>query len=118
MTDGTVKVTAEAHVHITQLLNLIQGPLSDVLGQITSHGLALTDQNLWQGPAATNFANVVWPEVASQLNTVTGALSGLQGQVSGVLNNITSAGSLPLVGSLPLSGVTSALPVGGLTNGL
>jgi len=114
MTDGTVKVTAEAHVHISQLLNLIQGPLGDVLGQITSHGLALTDPNIWSGPTATNFANVVWPEVATQLNSVSGALSGLQGQVSGILNNITSAGSLPLVSSLPISGLTSGLPVSGL----
>ena len=118
MTDGTVKVTAEAHVHITQLLNLIQGPLNDTLGQITSHGLALTDPNLWQGPAATNFASSVWPEVQTQLNQVTGVLNGLQGQVSGILNNITQAGSLPLVGSLPISSLTSGLPVSGLTSGL
>ena len=108
--DGTVKVTAEAHLHITQLLNQIQGPLADTLGQITSHGLALTDPNIWQGPAAANFANVVWPQVQSQLNQVSGALNGLQSQVSGILNNITQAGSLPLVNSLPLSG----LPVGSL----
>jgi hypothetical protein len=101
--DGTVKVTAEAHVHITQLLNLIQGPLSDVLSQINSHGLALTDPNVWSGPAASNFASGVWPQVQTQLNQVTGVLGGLQNQVSGVLNGITQAGSLPLVGSLPLS---------------
>jgi hypothetical protein len=114
MTDGTVKVTAEAHVHITQLLSLIQGPLSDVLSQITSNGLALTDPNIWSGPTATNFASAVWPEVQTQLNQVSGALNGLQSQVSGILNNITQAGSLPLVGSLPLS----SLPTSGLTNGL
>jgi hypothetical protein len=114
MTDGTVKVTAEAHVHITQLLSLIQGPLAETLGQITSHGLALTDPNIWSGPTATNFASAVWPEVQSQLNQVSGVLGGLQGQVSGILNNITQAGSLPLVGSLPLSGLTSSLPVGSL----
>jgi hypothetical protein len=114
MTDGTVKVTAEAHLHITQLLNLIQGPLSDVLAQITSHGLALTDPNIWSGPTATNFAGAVWPEVQGQLSQVTGALGGLQGQVSGILNNITQAGSLPLAGSLPVSGLTGGLPVGSL----
>jgi hypothetical protein len=108
--DGTVKVTAEAHLHITQLLNLIQGPLGDVLSQITSHGLALTDPNVWSGPSASNFATAVWPEVQTQLNQVTGVLGGLQNQVSGILTNITQAGSLPLVGSLPLGG----LPVGGL----
>jgi hypothetical protein len=112
MADGTVKVTAEAHVHITQLLNLLQGPLSDVLGQITSHGLALTDPNIWAGPAASNFAGVVWPQVQSQLNQVSGSLGGLQQQVSGILNNITQAGNgLPLAGSLPSLG---ALPVNGL----
>jgi len=112
MTDGTVKVTAEAHVHITQLLNLLQGPLSDVLGQITSHGLALTDPNIWAGPAASNFAGSVGPQVQSQLNTVSGSLGGLQQQVSGILNNITQAGNgLPLAGSLPSLG---SLPVGGL----
>ena len=120
--DGTVKVTAEAHVHITQLLNLIQGPLNDVLSQVTSHGLALTDPNVWSGPTATNFASSVWPEVQTQLNQVTGVLGGLQGQVSGILNNITQAGSLPLVGSLPVgnltSGPTNGLPVSSLTNGL
>jgi hypothetical protein len=120
--DGTVKVTAEAHVHITQLLNLIQGPLNDVLSQVTSHGLALTDPNVWSGPTATNFASSVWPEVQTQLNQVTGVLGGLQGQVSGILNNITQAGSLPLVGSLPVgnltSGLTNGLPVSSLTNGL
>ena len=111
--DGTVKVTAEAHVHITQLLNLIQGPLNDVLSQVTSHGLALTDPNVWSGPTATNFASSVWPEVQTQLNQVTGVLGGLQGQVSGILNSITAAGtsplsSLPVVSSLPLS----SLPLG------
>ena len=114
--DGTVKVTAEAHLHITQLLNLIQGPLGDVLSQITSHGLALTDPNVWSGPAATTFASGVWPEVQSSLNQVTGVLTGLQGQVSGILNSITTAGSLPLVGSLPLGSLpgVSSLPLSSL----
>jgi hypothetical protein len=111
MTDGTVKVTAEAHLHITQLLNLLQGPLNDVLGQITSHGLALTDPNIWAGPAASNFAGAVWPQVQSQLTQVTGSLGGLQQQVSGILNNITQAGGAPLGSALPSLG---ALPVGGL----
>lgn len=107
---GTVKVTAEAHLHINQLLSLLNGPLGDVLSQITSHGLALTDPNVWSGPTATNFASSVWPEVQSQLGTVTSALNGLQGQVAGILNNITSAGSSPL-SSLP---VVSSLPLGSL----
>jgi hypothetical protein len=117
MTDGTVKVTAEAHVHITQLLNLLQGPLSDILTQINSHGLALTDPNVWAGPAASAFANTVWPQVQSQLGTLTGSLGGLQQQVSGILNNITQAGSglplggLPQLGSLPAVG---GLPIGGI----
>lgn len=104
---GTVKVTAEAHLHINQLLSLLNGPLGDVLSQITSHGLALTDPNTWAGPAATNFASVVWPEVQGTLGSLTSTLNGLQGQVSGILNNITAAGasplsSLPVVGSLPV----------------
>ena len=112
MSDGTVKVTAEAHVHITQLLNLLQGPLSDVLSQITSHGLALTDPNVWAGPAASNFTNVVWPQAQTLLNQVSGSLGQVQQQVSGILSNITQAGSgLPLVSSLPQVG---GLPVGGL----
>lgn len=112
MADGTVKVTAEAHVHITQLLNLLQGPLNDVLGQINSHGIALTDPNIWAGPAASNFAGAIWPQVQGQLNTVSGSLGGLQQQVSGILNNITQAGNgLPMAGSLPSLG---SLPVGGL----
>lgn len=111
MTDGTVKVTAEAHVHITQLLNLLQGPLNDVLGQITSHGLALTDPNVWAGPAASNFAGAVWPQVQTQLNQVSGSLGSLQQQVAGILNSITQAGGSPLGGALPSLG---ALPVGGL----
>lgn len=111
MTDGTVKVTAEAHVHISQLMNLLQGPLGDVLTQITSHGLALTDPNVWAGPAASTFANTVWPQVQTQLDQVRGSLSDVQQQVGGILNNITQAGSaLPGLGGLPLSG----LPIGGL----
>jgi hypothetical protein len=119
MSDGTVKVTAEAHVHITQLLNLLQGPLGDVLTQITSHGLALTDPNVWAGPAASNFGGNVWPQVQTQLDQVRGTLGELQQQVAGVLNNITQAGSglggLPQLGSLPLGGLpVGGLPVGGL----
>lgn len=100
MSDGTVKVTAEANLHVSQLLSLLQGPLNDVLSQITSHGLALTDPNVWAGPAASVFANQVWPEVQTQLDTVRGSLGQVQSQVSGVLSNVTQAGA----GSL-LSGV-------------
>lgn len=117
MSDGTVKVTAEAHLHITQLLNLLQGPLSDALSQVTSHGLALTDPNVWAGPAASLFSNQVWPAAQTQLDSVRGTLTQLQQQVGGILNNITQAGSgIPVLGSLPVVG---SLPlVGGLTNGL
>jgi hypothetical protein len=110
MSDGTVKVTAEAHVHITQLLGLIQGPLGDVLSQINSHGIALTDPNVWAGPAATSFASSVWPAAQTQLDQIRGTLGQVQQQVSGILNNITSAGTgLPVVGALPQVG---GLPVG------
>ncbi len=114
MTDGgTVKVTAEAHLHIGQLLNLLQGPLGDVLSQITSHGLALTDPAVWEGPAASLFSSTIWPAAQQQLDTVRATLMELQQQVGGVLGNVTQAGSsggLPVVGSLPV--------VGGLVNGL
>jgi len=114
MTDGTVKVTAEAHVHITQLINLLQGPLNDVLTQINSHGSALSDPNVWAGPAASNFAGVIWPQAQTQLDQVRGSLTQVQQQVAGILNNITQAGSgLPL-GGLPVSGLPiSGLPIGG-----
>jgi hypothetical protein len=49
MSDGTVKVTAEAHLHICQLNALLEGPLADVLNQISSNALALTDPNVWAG---------------------------------------------------------------------
>ncbi|NUR26974.1 MAG: hypothetical protein HOV83_14215 [Catenulispora sp.] len=116
MSDGTVKVTAEAHLHITQLMNLLQGPLGDVLSQVTSHGLALTDPNVWAGPAASVFSNNVWPVAQGQLDQVRATLTDLQQQVAGILSNITSAGSggLPVVGSLPVVGPL----VGGLTSGL
>lgn len=119
MTDGTVKVTAEAHVHITQLLNLLQGPLGDVLSQITSHGLALSDPNIWAGPAASNFTNAVWPQAQAQLDQVRSSLGQVQQQVSGILNNITQAGSgIPVVGGLTQQvgnlGNLGSLPVGGL----
>src|SRR5438445_13820695 len=116
MTDGTVKVTAEAHVHISQLVNLLNGPLNDVLTQITAHGGALSDPNIWAGLAATAFSNNVWPQVQTQLDSVRGTLTDLQSQVAGVLNNITQAGSgLPSLGTLPQLG---NLPLGGLPVGL
>ncbi|MFL6117516.1 MAG: hypothetical protein ACJ786_40115 [Catenulispora sp.] len=119
MSDGTVKVTAEAHLHITQLTNLLQGPLGDVLNQISSHGLALTDPNVWAGPAASMFSNNVWPVAQTQLDQVRGTLADLQQQVAGILSNITQAGSagLPGVGTLNSLPVVGGL-VGGLTNGL
>jgi hypothetical protein len=114
MSDGTVKVTAEAHLHITQLMNLIQGPLSEALTQVTSHGLALTDPNVWAGPAASMFSNNVWPVAQTQLDTVRGTLTELHQQVTGILNNITQAGSgLPVLGSLPGVGSLGSLPVVG-----
>jgi hypothetical protein len=114
MSDGTVKVTAEAHVRIGQL-NSALGSFNDLVNQIMQHGTALTDQNIWAGPAASVFAQQVWPQVQTQLNSLQGALGGLQGQVSGILNNITNAGALPLAGGLPQ---LSSLPVvGGLPLG-
>jgi hypothetical protein len=116
MSDGTVKVTAEAHVRIGQL-NGALGSFNDLINQIVSHGTALTDPNVWAGPAASAFANSIWPEVQSQLGALQGSLGQLQGQVAGILNNITQAGSglplggLPQLGSLPVVG---SLPVGGL----
>jgi len=109
MSDGTVKVTAQAHVSLSAL-NAAISQLNDVASQVTSHGLALTDPNVWAGPAATNFANVIWPTVQTQLNQINGALNGLQGQVAGILSGITSAGSSPL-SSLP---IVSSLPLGNL----
>jgi hypothetical protein len=118
MTDGTVKVTAEAHLHITQLLSLLQGPLGDVLSQVTSHGLALTDPNVWAGPAASTFSGTVWPAAQSQLDAVRGTLSDLQQQVAGILSNITQAGSgLPVLGALPTVGNVAGNLVGGLAGG-
>jgi hypothetical protein len=120
MVDGTVKVTAEAHTHITQLLSLLQGPLGDVLSQISSHGIALSDPNIWAGPAASNFANSVWPQAQGQLDQVRASLGQVQQQVSGILGNITQAGSgLPVVGSVTqqvgnLTNLGGGLPVGGL----
>lgn len=114
MSDGTVKVTAEAHLHISQL-NANLGQLQDLVSQIVTHGTALTDPNTWAGPAASIFSQQVWPQVQSQLGQLTGSLGSLQQQVMGTLNNITQAGSglgLPL-GSLPLGGLSS-LPINGL----
>ncbi len=93
MSDGTVKVTAEAHLHICQLNALLEGPLADVLRQISSNALALTDPNVWAGQAASLFANEVWPQVQSLLGQVQGSLGELQSQVAGVLANVTAAGS-------------------------
>lgn len=118
MSDGTVKVTAEAHLHITQLMGLLQGPLSDVLGQITSNGLALTDPNVWAGPAASTFTNQVWPTAQQQLDAVRTTLAELQQQVAGILSNITAAGgAVPGLGAV--TGIAQGLPlVGSLTQGL
>jgi hypothetical protein len=116
MTDGTVKVTAEAHVRIGQLTNAL-GSFNDLVNQIMSHGTALSDPNIWSGPAATLFSQQVWPQVQSQLGQLQGSLGGLQQQVTGILNNITSAGSglplggLPQLGNLPVVG---GLPLGNL----
>jgi hypothetical protein len=116
MTDGTVKVTAEAHVRIGQL-NSALGAFNDLINQIVQHGTALTDPNVWAGPAASVFGQQVWPQVQSQLGQVQGTLGGLQQQVTGILNNITQAGSglplggLPSLGSLPAVG---SLPLGNL----
>lgn len=102
-----VKVSAQAHVSLNALNSAI-AQLNDVASQITSHGLALTDPNVWAGPAATNFANIIWPQVENQLSQVNGALNGLQSQVAGILSSVTAAGSsplssLPVVSQLPLS---------------
>ncbi|HEV2344380.1 MAG TPA: hypothetical protein VGS97_09835 [Actinocrinis sp.] len=93
MVDGTVKVTAEAEMHIHQLAALLNGPLTDVLNQIVAHGLALTDPNVWAGQAASIFANEVWPQVQSLLSQVNGSLNQVQSQVAGVLASVTAAGS-------------------------
>jgi hypothetical protein len=117
MSDGTVKVTAEAHMHISQL-NASLGSLNDLLSQVVSHGTALTDPNVWAGPAASVFAQQVWPQVQSQLGQLQGSMGQLQQQVSTVINNITQAGSGLLGGGLPLGGLNSlplsGLPIGGL----
>lgn len=116
MTDGTVKVTAEAHVRIGQLTGAL-GSFNDLVNQIMSHGTALADPNVWSGPAASVFSQQVWPQVQSQLGQLQGSLGGLQQQVTGILNNITSAGSglplggLPQLGALPVAG---GLPLGNL----
>lgn len=116
MSDGTVKVTAEAHIRIGQL-NSSLGAFNDLINQIVSHGTALTDPNIWAGPAASVFAQQLWPQVQTQLGQVQGTLGGLQSQVMGILNSITQAGGLPLGGGLPQLGslpVVGGLPIGNL----
>lgn len=93
MVDGTVMVTAEAEMHSHQLSALLNGPLADVLNQITTQALALTDPDVWAGQAASIFSNEVWPQVKALLGQTQSSLGQVQSQVAGVLANVVAAGS-------------------------
>ena len=86
-----------------------------MLSQITSHGLALTDPAVWEGPAAVDFSGQVWPGRPVNAGHRARHPDGAAAAGRRRPGNVTNAGSgLPVVGQLPAVGGL----VGGLTNGL
>lgn len=87
-----VLATEQARQAITQMQQVLNGPLSDTLRQLDQLGQTLSEPNNWDGRLAAEFRGQVWPGARTATNTMLQKLEELRNDVSKITQNIMEAG--------------------------
>ncbi|MDR0416104.1 MAG: pyrophosphorylase [Propionibacteriaceae bacterium] len=82
----------DAKTAIGQLRSVIMGGFTDQISQMDAQGKILSDPNVWDGPLASQFRGVTWPETKSALDKAKQELDQLRGQLDKIAADIFSAG--------------------------
>lgn len=84
--------TEEAKSAIRQIQNIVNGGLTDQITALDGQGRILSDQNVWDGPLASNFRSSTWPETKAALDKAKVELEELRVQLDKISEDIFSAG--------------------------
>jgi hypothetical protein len=71
---------------------ILSGQLEQQVQQLEQQGQTLSDPNVWDGRAATDFRSNVWPQARTALDRTIQTLEELRVAVQRVNSNIMTAG--------------------------
>ncbi|HEY8740822.1 MAG TPA: pyrophosphorylase [Candidatus Dormibacteraeota bacterium] len=84
--------TITASTTIQRMATILSGQLVEQVRQLEQQGQTLSDSNVWDGHAATQFRTQVWPQAKTALDRTVQTLEELRIAVQKVNANIMSAG--------------------------
>jgi len=84
--------TEEAKSAIRDIQRIINGGLTEQLGQLDTNGQKLSQPDVWDGPLATTFRSSTWPQTKSALQKCKSELEELHQQLNKIATNIFTAG--------------------------
>jgi uncharacterized protein YukE len=84
--------TEDAKAAIRNIQSIINGGLTDQLGQLDTNGQKLSDPNVWDGPLASTFRSSTWPQTKTALEKAKTELEELHQQLNKIATNIFTAG--------------------------
>jgi hypothetical protein len=90
--DVTVRGTPEAAAAVAALGAVVNGLLLRSFDNLRRHGGVLTDPEVWDGRAATNFRTSVWPAYLRALGDLHTQLDRLRARLGEIQADIERAG--------------------------
>jgi len=84
--------TETARVTIQRMEAILAGQLEQQVQQLEQQGQTLSDPNIWDGRAASEFRGNVWPQAKASLDRTVQTLEELRVAVQKVNQNIMTAG--------------------------
>lgn len=91
---GQVLATAEALQRVSQLRQVLEGPLQRTIRDLLGCGETLSRPDVWSGPGADVFRASAWPRTSSAVRRVLEQLEQLQSSSSGIISEIMAAGAV------------------------
>ena len=84
--------TETAKATIQRMEAILTSQLEQQVQQLEQHGQTLSDPNVWDGRAATEFRSNIWPQARAALDRTVQTLEDLRLAVQRVNTNIMTAG--------------------------
>ncbi|MFN2464528.1 MAG: pyrophosphorylase [Candidatus Dormibacteria bacterium] len=84
--------TETARATIQRMEAILAGQLEQQVQQLEQQGQTLSDPNVWDGRAATDFRSNIWPQARAALDRTVQTLEELRVTVQKVNQNIMTAG--------------------------
>ena len=84
--------TEQAKRSIQQIQGTVNGGFTDQITALDNQGRILSDPNVWDGPLATTFRSLTWPETKAALDKARTELEELRNQLQKISQDIFTAG--------------------------